>query len=188
MQGLDVRLHRILHWNEPHRRPRLCLRDCSAPRAHDEMLKHVMPNQEGAIPGWRKRPRKPEEALQRPERDVGKVRRADGVGLRHLEVARQLVEHNQGRLVTDQVDPIAGQRLRAVLPELRETSRLADLLGDVAPQELIRAVMSVEDGGSDRLEPAEGMERRSDALPDGGVFREQAEGDQRVRLATAHRL
>ena len=130
-----------------------------------------------------------EQALKRADRQVAERGRADRLALRHLKIARQLVEQDQDGLVAEHGDPfVDAGRLRTVAPERRHDVAAPELLGDVAPQQGVRVLVAVEDDDLGRAEVGAACELRHDLATQGGIGREQPKRDQAVRLAAAHRL
>ena len=106
------------------------------------------------------------------------------------EVGRQLVQHDDERFALEQVHPgrLPGGRQWSVV--VIELLALAELLGDGAPDAERSVALAPREG--DHADGARGGARRIEVAHDGGtVFRalcEQAEGEQIVGLAPAHRL
>ena len=108
--------------------------------------------------------------------------------MRDRQIRGQLVEHDQGGRVPDQLDPITlAHRFWPVDPMVSELLCLVELLGNVSPDE-IAYVASVHGGDLCRL-CAHSVGDRGGELP--LEFREpgqKAEGDHIVCLTAPHRL
>ena len=107
-----------------------------------------------------------------------------------MEVRRHLVEQDQDRSVAvEELDPVAlAWRLGTGGPERRELLAFAELGGDLAPEEVLRAVSPVECCDVCRAEAAGCGDPACMRLPQLGVHREKPKADQQVGLAAAHCL
>ena len=107
-----------------------------------------------------------------------------------VEVGRHLVEQDEnGMLALEELEPVLFVRgLRAARPERFELIPFAELVGDLAPKEVVGIVAAVE--SSDVGAPkGRGMGHpRAVCFSEAGMFGEQAEADEKVGLAAAHRL
>ena len=86
--------------------------------------------------------------------DVGDRAVAHLLGVEVVEVGRHLVEQDEDRLVAlEQLEPVLlVRRLRPAGPERLELIALAELVGDLAPEEVVGVVAAVEGGDAARCE------------------------------------
>ena len=107
-----------------------------------------------------------------------------------MEVGRHLVQQDQDGLVAvEEFEPILLVRcLGPAGPERLELLALAELIGDLAPEEMVRVVAAVEGrdvGGVEGI----GVEHAAAVLlAQLGMLGEQAKPDQQVGLTAAHGL
>ena len=131
-----------------------------------------------------------EEVREGAGRDVGDGAVAHGLGVEIVEVRRHLVEEDQDRALTvEQLEPVLlVRRLRTRRLEVAECVALAELVGDLAPEEVVRAVAAVEGGDGGALERVDMLGARAVAISERRMFGQQADADEQVRLATSHGL
>ena len=108
-----------------------------------------------------------------------------------MKVGRHLIEQDEDGLVAlEELEPVLlVRRLGPAGPERLELVALAELVGDLAPEEMIGVVAAVEGGDVGRLEGVDAWSMpRAVSLAQFGMLGEQAEADEQVGLAAAHRL
>ena len=134
-------------------------------------------------------PHRDQQVGERRRRDHRQIGVADALRSRVDEVRRQLVEHDDERIAREQVHPrrLAGSGQRRVVGA--ELLPPAELLRDSPPDPEGRIALAPGEGDyPDRADVVGRVEAAHDLGPELGVLREQAESQQVVRLAAAHRL
>lgn len=101
---------------------------------------------------------------------------------------RMSVDEDERRLALQQLDPIALTRRAEGLIELAEDLGLAELLRDVPPDAVVGPLAAAEGDDLDRAQRLDVVEPAHDGVAQLRRSGEQAEGEQVVRLAAAHRL
>ena len=101
--------------------------------------------------------RRREQIGKGPRGDVGDGAVADLLRVEVVEVRRHLIEQNENRLIAiEELEPVLLIRgLGAACPERLELVALAELIGDLAPEEVVWIVAAVEGSDVWRLLKAE---------------------------------
>lgn len=126
---------------------------------------------------------------ERRRRDYRQIGVADALRGRVDEIRRQLVEHDDERIALEQIHPgrLAGRGQRRVVGA--ELLSPAELLRDSPPDPERRIALAPGEGDDpDRTDVVGRVEAAHDPGPEIGMLRQQAESQQVVRLAAAHRL
>ena len=106
-----------------------------------------------------------------------------------MEVRRHLIQQNEDRTLVEQLQPVLlVWCFRPVRPEVSELPRLAELLRNLTPKEMIRAVATIEGSDLGDAELLAVRDVRAVLLAKTGVLGQQPKSDQQVGLTTAHRL
>ena len=130
-----------------------------------------------------------EQPFERSDREVSKGRIADRLALGHLQIARQLVEKNEHRLVAERSNPFIDTGCAgSIAPERRHHLALAELLADKPPQEVLRILVAVEYDNFRDAEFGSGPYSRDHLAAQLRIRREQSERDEAMGLTSAHRL
>ena len=122
--------------------------------------------------------------------DVGDGAVAHLLRVEVVEVRRHLIEQDEDGLVAlEELQPVLFvRRLGTAGPERLELLAFAELVGDLAPEEVVGVVAAVEGGDVGRAERLGVGHATAVLLAQCGMLRKQAEADEQVGLAAAHRL
>ena len=94
-----------------------------------------------------------------------------------------------GSLALEQLEPVLFVwGLRAARPERLELIPFSKLIGDLAPEEVVGIVAAVESGDVGAPKGRGMGHPRAVCFSEAGVFGEQAEADEKMSFAAAHRL
>lgn len=131
-----------------------------------------------------------QQVRKRAGRDVGDRAVADLLGVQVVEVRRHLIEENKNRLVAlEELEPVLLVRcLGTTRPESPKLIALVELIGDLAPEEVIGVVAAIECGNGSGFKCRRVSSSAAVCLAEPCGLSEEAEANEKVSLTAAHGL